>query len=349
MKNAITLIIGTRPEAIKLAPVFFALRERGATVQIVSTGQHAQLLDDAFDAFGLSPDIGWQMMEADQTPDRLHEKLSVALDDYFETASPAYVVVQGDTTTAMSAAVAARKKNIPVGHVEAGVRSGNLEEPWPEEVFRREISRVATHHFAPTTIERDTLQSEGIDPDSIAVTGNTVIDAMHRFSSWRNTSVDPTRVLVTIHRRENVRDQFAQLTRVLNHVTQSFPDLQFDIVAHPNPNVLAFLERVGADNLRRIAPIAYPDMLERIARSVAVLTDSGGVQEEASEIGTPVIVLRDFPDRFPKKGSWNAGRDPERCETMLREILTLERKPTAGQYGDGAAADRIASIILESI
>ncbi|MDY7524649.1 non-hydrolyzing UDP-N-acetylglucosamine 2-epimerase [Sphingomonas sp. 10B4] len=370
MKRArILVIFGTRPEAIKLFPVVAALKAvSGLDVRTCVTAQHRGLLDQVLAIAGLTPDVDLDLMEPGQSLDRLTARLLTGLGDVMDAEKPDRVIVQGDTATAMVGALAAYYRKVPVSHVEAGLRSGDIYQPWPEEVNRRIVAPIADQHFAPTQTAADALLRENIDPAMIHVTGNTVIDALH--ATRAKLAADPslaaglddiaTRfagkkiVLVTTHRRENFGGGMDNIAHALGQIAAR-DDVAIVFPMHPNPNVVEAMNRVlgNRPNIARIDPLDYPHFIRALGLCHIALTDSGGVQEEAPALAKPVLVMRETTERPEGVVAGTAkliGTDPER---IVAEVTTLLDDPAAyaamarahNPFGDGHASERIASIV----
>jgi UDP-N-acetylglucosamine 2-epimerase len=354
----ILAVYGTRPEAIKMAPVVAALRRRSSSfaVTLCTTGQHRELLDQVQDLFGLVPELDLRLMRHDQTLNGLASAVLAALDGVLVSLRPDWLLVQGDTTTAMTAALAAFHRGIQVGHVEAGLRTGDLQRPFPEEANRRVIDCVADALFAPTEYSRRTLLAEGCPPERVHVVGNTVIDALCAISGGcGKEDPDGTEVLVTVHRREAFGAPLRGIFSALRRLAESFPDVRWIYPVHRNPNVRgpAFEILSGQANLELVEPLDYREFVRRLVRCRFVLTDSGGLQEEAPTFGKPVLVLRETTERPEGVAAGVArlvGTDPERVFTEASRLLTspeayLEMARAVNPYGDGRAAERIAAVL----
>ncbi len=367
----VLVIFGTRPEAIKLFPVVRALRQdpRLHTVTCV-TAQHRGLLDQVLAIARLTPDIDLDLMEPGQTLDRLTARLLIGLGEVMDAERPDRVVVQGDTATAMVGALAAYYRKIPVAHVEAGLRSGDIYHPWPEEVNRRIVAPIADLHFAPTETAAAALAREGVTA-GVCVTGNTVIDALHwtreRIAAAPALAADldavATRfagkrlILVTTHRRENFGDGMAAIARAIASIADR-DDTAVLFPMHPNPNVVGVMDAaLGArDNVARIAPLDYPHFIRALELSDIVLTDSGGVQEEAPALGKPVLVMRDTTERPEGVAAGTARLVGTNEDRIVSEVFTLLDDKGAysamarahNPYGDGRASNRIAGIIADA-
>lgn len=369
MLHTILVVFGTRPEAIKLFPVIRALAAtEGLRVRTCVTAQHRGLLDQVLAIAGITPDRDLDIMEPGQSLDRLTARLLIGIGEAIDAERPDLVVVQGDTATAMTGALAAYYRRIPVAHVEAGLRSGDIYHPWPEEVNRRIVAPVARYHFAPTRTAADALIRESIDPAKVHVTGNTVIDALH----WTRDRIaaDPSLansiapaldrmagrriVLVTTHRRENFGGGMEQIARAIGRIAER-DDVGIVFPVHPNPNVVAVMDDLLGDraNVARIAPLDYPGFVAALAACHLVLTDSGGVQEEAPALGKPVLVMRETTERPEGVAAGTARLVGTNEHRIVSEVFTLlddnEDHATMARahnpFGDGHASARIADII----
>jgi UDP-N-acetylglucosamine 2-epimerase (non-hydrolysing) len=359
-KPTIAFVLGTRPEAIKLAPVI--LRAKGASRRfrtlIVSTGQQADLVGPALQSFGIVPDCDLGVMQPRQPLNALLARCLRELGTLLRAERPHAVVVQGDTTTAMAGAMAAFHERIAVAHVEAGLRTGNLAGPFPEEANRQIISRLATMHFAPTVDAKANLLAEGIDAGTIEVTGNTIVDAMHLLLPKLPTvpaAVEPAGgrriVLVTAHRRENLGKPLRSVCGAIRQLAHERPELCFAFVTHPNPRAAGTAHRMltGARGVALLPPLPYLETLRLLRDSWLVLTDSGGLQEEAPSFGKPVLVLRDQTERtegvalgFARLVGTSTARIISEVRTLLVDAAAYDRlTPGQSPYGDGAAAWRI--------
>jgi UDP-N-acetylglucosamine 2-epimerase (non-hydrolysing) len=365
----VLVVFGTRPEAIKLFPVVQALQAHGGMqVRTCVTAQHRGLLDQVLAIAGIVPDRDLDVMTPGQSLDDLTARLLTGLGKVFDADKPDRVLVQGDTATAMVGALAAYYRKIPVGHVEAGLRSGDIYQPWPEEVNRRIVAPIADQHFAPTETAAEALRRENIDPATIHVTGNTVIDALH--ATRDRIAADPSLaagldtiaerfagkrlVLVTTHRRENFGDGMAGIADAIARVAAR-PDTAVLFPMHPNPNVVSVMDRVLGDrpNICRIDPLDYPHFIRALGLAEIVLSDSGGVQEEAPALGKPVLVMRETTERPEGVAAGTAklvGTDPDRIVSEISTLLDVPQAYSAmarahNPFGDGHAAERIAGIV----
>ena len=370
----VAVIFGTRPEAIKLAPVVLALGEHpGFECRVCVTAQHREMLDQVLDVFDIRPDADLDLMQPDQTLAELSARAITGLDRYLRDAPADIVLVQGDTTTVFCAALAAFYRGVTVGHVEAGLRTGNLHSPWPEEANRVLTSRLTALHFAPTETSRQNLLAEGVSDGSIHVTGNTVIDALLRTVSMieKEPPVLPELpaglltsnerlVLITSHRRESFGPGLERSFGAIARLAERYRDVQFVYPVHRNPNVeepaarLLGATATGADaNVHLIAPLGYLQFVALMQRSTLVLTDSGGVQEEAPSLGKPVLVMRDTTERPEAVEAGTArlvGTDGDAIVAGVAELLesesAYEKMARAhNPYGDGQAAGRIVAAI----
>ncbi len=367
----VLVIFGTRPEAIKLFPVIHALNAvAGLSVRTCVTAQHRGLLDQVLSIAGITPDIDLDLMEPGQTLDRLTARLLISLGDVMDAEKPDRVIVQGDTATAMVGALAAYYRRVPVSHVEAGLRSGDIYHPFPEEVNRRIVAPIADQHFAPTQTAADALLRENIEADTVYVTGNTVIDAL--LATQAKLDADPTLgaglddlaarftskriILVTTHRRENFGGGMENIARAIRRIAAR-DDVAVIFPVHPNPNVVSVMDAVLGDqpNIARIDPLDYPHFVRALGLSHIVLTDSGGVQEEAPALGKPVLVMRETTERPEGVAAGTAkliGTDENR---IVSEIFTLLDDNAAHQamarahnpFGDGHASAKIAKVVAD--
>ncbi len=363
-KTRILCSVGTRPEAIKMAPVILALKQQEwATVRVLATAQHRDLLDEIFRVFEIEPDIDLDIMQPDQSLVQLSSRLTLALDEVLEKETPDIVLAQGDTTSVFLTALACFYRKIPFGHVEAGLRTGQRYYPFPEEMNRILVSDLATFHFAPTEQSRSNLLKDGIPPSSIFVTGNSVIDAMYDAlgrSRGVKSEFTPGRrlVLMTAHRRENFGPAFREVCEGARAIVDEVKDVELIYPVHPNPNVQKVARDVmsGHPRIKLTEPISYIPFLAMMNSAEIILTDSGGIQEEAPALGKPVLVFRNETERpeavdlgvvklvGPDRGRiFSEGvrllTDPEYYRSMAKGV---------SPYGDGKAAERIVKIIKES-
>ena len=362
-------IIGTRPEAIKMAPVIKALlRERDRVRSLVCvTGQHREMLDQVLEVFRIVPDFDLDLMRSDASLSELTAALLRGLDGVVGRCRPDWVLAQGDTTTVLAAALTASYHRVRFGHVEAGLRTGDRHRPFPEEINRSLADRLADLLFAPTERVRQTLRGEGIPEDRIVVTGNTVVDALREvaelpydWSAGPLASLPPGRrfVLITAHRRESFGGPFREICAALRELAETFREEPFQFVypIHLNPNVRrpAFELLTGLPNLSLVEPLDYLSLVNLMKRSALILTDSGGIQEEAPGLQVPVLVLRDTTER-PEGIALGAARlVGTRRARIVAEASRCLRDPSAlaplardtNPYGDGHAAERIVAALL---
>lgn len=356
------LVFGTRPEAIKMCPLVNELKNRENIKTIVCvTGQHRQMLDQVLDAFGVKPDYDLSIMKDKQTLFDITTAVLNGMKSILETEKPDVVLVHGDTSTTFVTALACYYLQIPVGHVEAGLRTYNIYSPYPEEFNREAVGIISQFNFAPTVISRDNLIREGKDPKSIFVTGNTVIDALkttvrkdyqHPELDWAS---DSRLILLTAHRRENLGEPMHQMFRAIKRIVDETPDIKVLYPIHMNPVVRkAADQELGADDrIRIIEPLDVLDFHNFMARSYLILTDSGGIQEEAPSLGKPVLVMRDTTERPEgiEAGTLKlVGTNEETIYTEFKKLLTDSEEynkmsNASNPYGDGFACKRIADIL----
>lgn len=359
----ILCVVGTRPEAIKMAPVILALKkEPWAEVRVLATAQHRHMLDQVLNFFGIKPDIDLDIMRPNQALTTLTARLLLDLDDVLSAEKPDVVLVQGDTTTVMTVALACFYHRIPIGHVEAGLRTGDMQNPFPEEANRVIAGRLARWHFAPTESSRQNLLREGVADTDILVTGNTVIDALLMTAARDlelGVDIDPAKrvVLVTSHRRENFGEPFQNVCRALRTLAERNPEVQFLYPVHPNPNVkdVAYATLGNLPNMLLCAPLDYAPFVAAMKRAYIIVTDSGGVQEEAPALGKPVLVLRDETERpeaveqgVVKLVGPNYDRIVEEAQRLLdSEDAYRAMARGVSPYGDGHGAERIVQLLRQ--
>lgn len=367
-KQNVLVVFGTRPEAIKLFPVIQAISLRaGVRVKTCVTAQHRGLLDQVLEISNIVPDFDLDIMKSNQSLDKLTSRILLGVGDLLDREHFDRVIVQGDTTTSMATAMAAYYRKIPVAHVEAGLRSGDIYHPWPEEVNRRIIAPIADLHFAPTKIAARALEREGITKN-VYITGNTVIDALHstlsaikhrpqlaaRVEEIRAQREGRRMILVTTHRRENFGGGMEQIASSIAKLSER-DDVVIVFPVHPNPSVTSVMDRVLGDrpNVLRIEPLDYPNFVAALSMSYLVLTDSGGVQEEAPALGKPVLVMRETTERPEGIEAGTAllvGAEMERITAGVAQLLDDSEKYSSmarahNPFGDGKSADRIADLI----
>lgn len=387
----IMLVFGTRPEAIKMAPLVKELQqypEKFETIVCV-TGQHREMLDQVLDIFEIKPDYDLNIMKQGQDLYDVTARVLTGMRDVLKEVRPDLVLVHGDTTTSTAAALAAFYQQIPVGHVEAGLRTHNIYSPWPEEMNRQITGRIATYHFAPTPLSKQNLLAEGVKEEHIHVTGNTVIDALYMVvDKIKNDKVldaeleyqlkqagyDVNRlmgekklVLITGHRRENFGDGFIHMCTAIKNLTQKYPDVDFVYPMHLNPNVRKPIQEVfagldslslgegwgEASNMFFIEPLEYLSFVYLMEKSTIVLTDSGGIQEEAPGLGKPVLVMRDTTERPEALEAGTVKLVGTSYDKIVAEVSTLldnqeyyeKMSKAVNPYGDGMACNRIVNIL----
>ena len=361
----VLVIFGTRPEAIKMCPVVLELKKcPDLETKVCVTGQHRQMLDQVLEVFGVVPDHDLKVMHDRQTLFDITAEILTKIKPILEAERPDVVLVHGDTSTTFVSALACFYLQIPVGHVEAGLRTYDIYAPYPEEFNRRAVSIVARYNFAPTETARGHLLAEGCDPAKIFVTGNTVIDALkttirpdysHPELDW---AADTRLILMTAHRRENLGDPLHRMFRAVRRVVEDHPDTKVIYPIHMNPVVreIAAAELSGCDRIRLIEPLDVLDFHNFMERSYLVLTDSGGIQEEAPALGKPVLVMRDTTERPEGIEAGTLKLVGTEEETIYRECCTLLSDRSAYEkmsravnpYGDGHASERIVSILCST-
>lgn len=383
----VMLVFGTRPEAIKMAPLvkeFQKYPDKFQTIVCV-TGQHREMLDQVLHIFEIRPDYDLNIMKQGQDLYDVTARVLVGMREVLQKACPDVVLVHGDTTTSTAAALAAFYQQIPVGHVEAGLRTHNIYSPWPEEMNRQITGRIATYHFSPTLLSRKNLLAEGVKEEQIIVTGNTVIDALYMVVEkikqdktldaeleivLRQAGYEVNRlakgkklVLITGHRRENFGDGFISMCRAIQALTQKYPDVDFVYPMHLNPNVRKPIHQVFGENLANlgnmffIEPLEYLSFVYLMEKSFLVLTDSGGIQEEAPGLGKPVLVMRDTTERPEALDAGTVklvGTDYDRIvsevSALLEDVEYYDKMSKAvNPYGDGKACERIVRTFNEII
>lgn len=359
----ILVVVGTRPEAIKMAPIILALRNtHWAEVSVVATAQHREMLDQVLEHFGIVPNTDLDVMRPNQSLGDLTSRLLSSFGEVLRQERPGAVLAQGDTTTVLTAALSCFYQQIPFGHVEAGLRTADLRNPFPEEANRRLTGLLATWHFAPTERERINLLESGANENNIFVTGNTVIDALLATAKTNpNLGVDISPrerlVLVTAHRRENFGKPFINVCRALRELAKSNPDITFLYPVHPNPNVrdTAYSYLRNCKNFLLCEPLEYSDFVAAMMRAHIIITDSGGIQEEAPALGKPVLVLRNETERPQAVENGVARLVGTDSATIVREAQRLldsneerDRMVTGvSPFGDGNSANMIVNILEE--
>lgn len=383
--KSIMLVFGTRPEAIKMCPLVkeFQCRKEEFKTIVCVTGQHREMLDQVLDIFEIAPDFDLDIMKQGQDLTDVTVRVLMGMRDIFNICKPDIVLVHGDTTTSTAAALAAFYAQIPVGHIEAGLRTYNVFSPWPEEMNRQITGRIATYNFSPTPFSEKNLLQEKVHGD-IFVTGNTVIDALYTVVKKLNTDVnlalnqdnilkeagyDVSRltnnkklVLITGHRRENFGNGFIQMLRAMKYLSEKYKDVDFVYPMHLNPNVRNFIREVFGDTHNRgnfffIEPLQYIEFVRLMEKASIVLTDSGGIQEEAPGLGKPVLVMRDTTERPEALSSGTVHLVGTDYNKIVNEVSTLIEDKEAYEsmskainpYGDGQACRRIADILAGKI
>lgn len=360
-KLKVMSVFGTRPEAIKMAPVVLELRKYSEVEPLVAvTAQHREMLDQVLNLFNIRPDFDLNIMSEGQTLFDITSRALLGLDKVLSEAKPDVVLVHGDTTTTFAGALAAYYHQIEVGHVEAGLRTQNKFSPYPEEMNRRLTGALADLNFAPTPTAKDNLLREGVAADKIFVTGNTVIDALYQTIradfNFPNVDGDKRIILVTTHRRENLGEPLRQVYKALRALVEEFPDVEIIFPVHKNPKVRAVVneELGGLERVCLTDPLDYEPFANLMNRATLILTDSGGVQEEAPALGKPVLVLRDTTERPEAVDAGTVkliGTNQEKVYGAAKILLTdaAEYRKMAearSPYGDGHAAERIVKALL---
>lgn len=366
----VLLVVGTRPEAVKVAPVAVRLAEAGHRSLIVHSGQHSDIVEQALAPFGLRPDDWLSVNRNVGGQAELVSQLLPALDHVLDRENPAVVLVQGDTTTALAGALAAFWRRIPIAHLEAGLRTGDLDAPFPEEANRQMIARIAALHLAPTAAAAAALHRESVPSAEIVITGNTVVDAVRQIAAADLPAVDPRLaalereldvagarlVLMTAHRRESWGEPLAEALGAVSAMVDAYPDVRLLLPLHPNPAVRTQIVAALGRHPRVVLtePLGYPDLIRALRRASLVLTDSGGIQEEAPSFGVPVLVLRDVTERGEAVDAgcaWLVGTGRTRILTEASRLLNdglrvpAERNP----FGDGRAAERVCAALTRLI
>lgn len=374
----IMLVFGTRPEAIKMCPLVREFKKHPADFKtlVCVTGQHREMLHQVLDIFDVKPDYDLAIMKEGQDLYDVTSRVLTGMRDVLDKEKPDVVLVHGDTTTSMAAALAAFYRQIPVGHVEAGLRTNNIYSPWPEEMNRQITGRIATYDFSPTLLSRDNLLREGVDSQKITVTGNTVIDALQQVvlrikndpelqeklaadlvEHGYDTSRSRRLVLITGHRRENFGEGFLNICRGIKDLSEKYPDVDFVYPMHLNPNVRRPIKEIFGEerkeNLFFIEPLDYLDFVFLMEKSHLVLTDSGGIQEEAPGLGKPVLVMRDTTERPEAVEAGTVKLVGTNRDLIVGEVSALldnenhylSMSKAINPYGDGQACERIVEIL----
>lgn len=372
MKKRVLLVFGTRPEAIKMAPLALQLKQQDSCFEtkVCVTGQHRQMLDQVLELFDLIPDFDLNLMKPSQTLSDITSSVLKGLEEVFVEWTPDIVLVHGDTATTFAASLAAYYHKISVGHVEAGLRTGDIYSPWPEEANRKLTGVLATYHFAPTQSSYDNLITENINSKNITITGNTVIDALLTVRSKIETDQNVIKqfkqqfdflnsekkmILVTGHRRENFGQGFLNICSALGNIARQHPEVQIIYPVHLNPNVQKPVNDLLSDipNIYLIAPQDYLPFVYLMNRSYLILTDSGGIQEEAPSLGKPVLVMRDTTERPEAVDAGTVKLVGTDVALIERSVLELLDNPDLYQtmagahnpYGDGTACEKIIAVL----
>ena len=382
MKKKILSVFGTRPEAIKMAPLVKELEKNKNTIdsKVCVTAQHREMLDQVLDIFDIHPDFDLDIMKPNQDLYDITSRVLLKMRDVLDDFKPDMILVHGDTTTSTTAALAAFYKQIPVGHIEAGLRTGNIYSPWPEEMNRKITGALGTFHFAPTQLARENLLLENVNGENIFVTGNTVIDALIMAADKIKGSIELEQnivdelsdifdadlesifsskfILVTGHRRENFGDGFIHICKALQEIAKKFPEVNIIYPVHLNPNVKEPVYKLlkGFNNIHLITPLSYLPFIYLLEKCYFVLTDSGGIQEEAPSCGKPVLVMRDTTERPEAVNAGTVklvGTNKKRIISESRKLLEdrdyyLSMAEANNPYGDGKASERIVDIIVHN-
>ncbi|MBI5004028.1 UDP-N-acetylglucosamine 2-epimerase (non-hydrolyzing) [Candidatus Kaiserbacteria bacterium] len=373
-KKLISLVFGTRPEAIKIAPIVHVLRNQDdIAFHICVTGQHREMLDQVLEIFNINPDVDLSVMKHHQNLSELTATLLTSMSDYLDTVKPDLVLAEGDTTTVFVTALSCFYKKIPFGHIEAGLRTYDLTAPWPEEGYRVLTSRLSTLHFAPTEHAQEALIKEGVSQKDIFITGNTVIDALNYALMYASTQedvlkqilppsiFDSTRkvVLITGHRRESFGGGLERICKAIYTLAKEFPDVDFVYPVHLNPEVQnaanSVLQVDQLPNIYLLKPLSYIPFVWIMKRSTFIITDSGGIQEEAPSLGKPILVTRAVTERPEGVRTGNAvivGTDNEKIVSLGSQLLTdpgfyASMSEAVNPYGDGHAAEKIVSLCID--
>ncbi len=368
-RQKILVLFGTRPEAVKLAPVIHELKKKFFQTIVVSSSQHKELLKPFLENLDIEVDFDLRVMKKNQTPTEVCARVLAKFDKILELEQPDLILVQGDTTTTLAGAMAGFNRRIPVGHVEAGLRSGNPHSPFPEEMNRRLISQISSFHFAATEENRRNLLREGVSSDKVFVTGNPVVDALQfilkklRPGANIEELIEQTngkkRILLTTHRRESFGETMSENLKVLREFVEKRPDVCLIFPVHPNPNVRGMAKEILKNSgcVYLLAPLDYVDFVALMKKSWLIVSDSGGVQEEAPSLGKPLFILRENTERPEAISSGVAklvGGDPHRLKIMLEENYSVQTwiksvKEVSNPFGDGKSAKRIVKIIGEKL
>jgi UDP-N-acetylglucosamine 2-epimerase (non-hydrolysing) len=359
----ILTVFGTRPEAIKMAPVIRAAKDGGMDTSVCVTAQHRGMLDQMMEVFGIAPDFDLNLMQENQSPLSVAARVFEALAPVIVSVQPDWLLVQGDTTTAFAAAFVGYQHRVRVAHIEAGLRTSDKWQPFPEEMNRRLVTVLADLHFAPTQRAMDALAAGGVPADRICVTGNTVVDALQEILKRPAKFADPRLrvltgriVVLTAHRRENFGERLEQICLAATDLLRKFPDITLVFPVHPNPHVTEMAHRLLGGEARAVltAPLAYPDFVHLMKSAALILSDSGGVQEEAPSIGTPVLVLRDVTERpeavesgWAKLVGTSRSKILEQATDWLGDEKHGMLRSRENPFGDGKASGRIVRALQQ--
>ncbi len=369
LRLKILVLFGTRPEAIKLAPVVHELKKKYFQTVIVSSSQHKELLKPFLKLLDIEVDLDMRVMRKNQTPNEVCSRILAKLDKILESEQPDLILVQGDTTTTLAGALAGFNRKIPIGHIEAGLRSGNLNSPFPEEMNRRLVSNIAAFHFAATEKNRSNLLSENVPSEKVFVCGNPVVDSLRyilknlkpsqKIEEIIKQTEGKKRILLTTHRRESFGETMSGNLKVLRDFVEKRKDVCLIFPVHPNPNVKEVTENILADIdcVHLLEPLDYVDFIALMKNAWLIVSDSGGVQEEAPSLGKPLLVLRENterPEAIKAGVAKLVGGDPHRLKLMLEDNYMVETwiksvKEVSNPFGDGKAAKRIVKIIEDKL
>jgi UDP-N-acetylglucosamine 2-epimerase (non-hydrolysing) len=360
-RKTVLCMFGTRPEAIKMAPVIRSLKlEPDCRVVTLCTGQHQELLQGILEWFDIEADHSLNVMEPGQSLGKLTASLLIGLERVFQEIKPDLVLGQGDTTSVMTAALACFYSHTPFGHVEAGLRTGNMQSPFPEEFNRVAVGKTAALHFCPTSLAMENLRRESVPDSLLYLTGNTVVDALQFTIKKLGPAAAPgtsdmTRILVTVHRRENFGEPLENICRAIQSICLRFPQVRITLPVHPNPNVHKTVYKIlgASPQVNLVDPLSYPELVAEMNRAAFILTDSGGIQEEGPVIGKPILVLRretERPEAISLGVAKLVGTEKESIVHHSSQLITCEKtyqqmQKGGSPYGDGKAAERIARIV----
>tara|TARA_X000000950_G_scaffold38654_1_gene41260 strand:+ start:1969 stop:3051 length:1083 start_codon:yes stop_codon:yes gene_type:complete len=351
--------LGTRPEGIKMAPLINTFRHASFITKVCNTGQHKELLDQTLNFFDIKPDFDLAIMSPNQSLEKLTSRLLISISELLDSEKPDLIFVHGDTTTSFVSALSAFYKKTPIAHIEAGLRTNNKFSPFPEEINRVIVSRLADFQFAPTELAKNNLLKDGIDPKKVFVTGNTVIDALFETIKLDDTKEDDLDklILITGHRRENFGIGFKNIFSAIKNLAVRYKEYNFIYPVHPNPNV-KYLAREYFSSLKNVTlipPVDYPQFVSLMKKSYLIITDSGGIQEEAPSLGKPVIVTRDTTERPEAVASGTVilvGNSIQKIEEEVSKLIDDKNyynsfNKLQNPYGDGTASIKILNIIKE--